>query len=70
MTQKPIHLSAAIELVGSSQVTAFHLHEDGLRIDETALVEIEDVLNSIEFWTGNKVIGQVGTTKDVMETWH
>ena len=24
------------------------------------------VLNSIEFWTGNKVIGQVGTTKDVM----
>lgn len=24
------------------------------------------VLNSIEFWTGEKVIGQVGTTKDVM----
>jgi len=24
------------------------------------------VFNSIEFWTGNKVIGQVGTTKDVM----
>ena len=24
------------------------------------------VLNSIELWTGNKVIGQVGTTKDVM----
>ena len=24
------------------------------------------VINSIEFWTGDKVIGQVGTTKDVM----
>ena len=33
-----------------SQVTAFHLHEDGLRIDETALVEIEVDSSTQEFF--------------------
>ena len=55
-----LHLSAAIELVGSSQVTAFHLHEDGLRIDETALVEIEVDSSTQEFFCEHRYIEVVG----------
>ena len=55
-----LHLSAAIELVGSSQVTAFHLHEDGLRIDEAALVEIEVDSSTQEFFCEHRYIEVVG----------
>ena len=35
------HLPSAIELIGSSQITAFHLVEDGLRINHPAFGKVE-----------------------------
>ena len=36
-----LHLPAAVELIGGGEVASFHLHKDGLCVDEAALGEIE-----------------------------
>ena len=54
------HLSSAEELVGCSQVSALHLHEDGLSIDEAALAEVEVDSGTEEFLCEHRDIEMVG----------
>ena len=63
-----LHFSAAIELVGSSQVTTLHLHKDVLGINEATLREIEIDACTQEFLCKHRYIEMIGVIASKITT--